>query len=246
MCLKGATYNPGNFPTTNTRHGRSGGREVFATIHKTHIPLILHDYCKLTSDVHLYGTRYSNNNFISLSSRHRCLFYLSRAFDTVNHGIFMKKLEHYSIRGAFLDGSGFILRANGNAFHKIMLDLKCGNQHGSILGTPQFLLYVNEISKTTSLLHFIMFADDTNVFMSCTSTTEIANKINSELEKVDIWFKANKISLNLYKTSYILFYTRREQMFMCMIINTVKADKHSITRVASSKSLRVHIDELLS
>ena len=92
----------------------------------------------------------------------------------------------------------------------------------------------------------MMFADDTNVFMSNNSLTELVEKLNAELEKVDKWFKANKLSLNLEKTNYILFCSKHKTIFSHDHKLSVNIDNQSITRVSSAKFLGVHIDELLS
>ena len=46
-------------------------------------------------------------------------------------------------------------------------------------------------------MEFILFGDDTNIFMSDKSLTNLNDKINSELRKVSIWLKLNKMSLNV-------------------------------------------------
>ena len=91
-----------------------------------------------------------------------------------------------------------------------MLDVNCGVPQGSILGPLLFLIYVNDIYLASSVLQFIMFADDTNVFMSNNSLIELVSKLNVELVKVDRWFKANKLSLNLKNYNYILFTSKRK------------------------------------
>jgi len=59
------------------------------------------------------------------------------------------------------------------------------------------------IYLASPVLKFIMFADDTNVFMSNNSLVDLVNRLNVELEKVGTWFNANKLSLNVNKTNYI-------------------------------------------
>ena len=44
-----------------------------------------------------------------------------------------------------------------------------------------------------------MFADDTNVFFSHKDIKTLFHTINTELVKVNHWFKANKLSLNVRK-----------------------------------------------
>jgi len=45
-----------------------------------------------------------------------------------------------------------------------------------------------------------MFVDDTNVFIPSKSLIELVNKLNTELQKVKTWLKANKRSLSLVIT----------------------------------------------
>src|SRR6218665_1695504 len=61
-------------------------------------------------------------------------------------------------------------------------------------------------SRIFLLLYILyFFADDTNVFYSHASCGELVRIINEELLKINDWFLANKLSLNLDKTNYILF-----------------------------------------
>ena len=45
-------------------------------------------------------------------------------------------------------------------------NIKCGVTQDSILGPLLFLLYVNDIPNSSNVLVLIMFADDTNLFLS--------------------------------------------------------------------------------
>ena len=95
---------------------------------------------------------------------------LSKAFDTVNHAILFDKLEHYGIRGLALEWvkSYFSERAQFVEFNNVRSSpqgISCGVPQGSILGPLLFILYVNDLNNA-SLLDVILFADDTNLFIS--------------------------------------------------------------------------------
>ena len=70
---------------------------------------------------------------------------------------------------------------------------------GSILGPKLFILYVNDIANVSSLLRFVLFADDTNIFLSGDDAKEISNTLSIELDKLNSWFAVNKLSLNVSK-----------------------------------------------
>ena len=44
------------------------------------------------------------------------------------------------------------------------MNVACGVPQGSILGPKRFILYANDIANVSSLLRFVLFADDTNIF----------------------------------------------------------------------------------
>ena len=131
---------------------------------------------------------------------------LSKAFDTVDHKILLEKLSHYGIKGknltwfkSYLSKRKQFIMINETEKSKT-LEIKCGVPQGSILGPLLFLLYVNDLSQASTLLEPIMFADDTNLFYSHQNINTVFNTANKELEKINKWFEANKLSLNTDKT----------------------------------------------
>ena len=56
-----------------------------------------------------------------------------------------------------------------------------------------------------------MFADDKNLFISDSNIENIFETKKGELRKVAIWFKTNKLSLNIFETKYSLFHSRRKR-----------------------------------
>ena len=55
------------------------------------------------------------------------------------------------------------------------------------------------------MLQFILFADDTNLFISNLNIDVLMEIVNIELIKLTEWFRANKLSLKAQKTNYIFF-----------------------------------------
>ena len=52
-----------------------------------------------------------------------------------------------------------------NNFKPDLLKISCGVPQGSILGPQLFLLYINDICNVSKLLKFVLFADDTNIYI---------------------------------------------------------------------------------
>ena len=52
---------------------------------------------------------------------------------------------------------------------------------------------------------YFRFADDTTLYMSHTDLAVLHNTINNQLVKLNDWFCANRLSLNVKKTKYALF-----------------------------------------
>ena len=92
-----------------------------------------------------------------------------------------------------------------NDIKSALLPVTCGVPQGSVLGPLLFLLYINDLNAISKVLTFIMFADDTNIFISGKKLDDIKLLINCELENISVWFCANLLSLNIKKTNYMLF-----------------------------------------
>ena len=60
-------------------------------------------------------------------------------------------------------------------------------------------------------LEFILFADDTNVFLCHKNLNFLIQEVKFELIKLTSWFQANRLSINIKKTKYMLFKPRQKR-----------------------------------
>ena len=172
---------------------------------------------------------------------------LKKAFDTINHELLLQKLECYGIRGIAYNWlkSYIDKRKQYVSFNDVnsgFLDITCGVPQGSILGPILFILYINDLCNVSEFLKFVLFADDTNLFASGDNIETLCNDINRELNKINIWFKINKLSLNLNKTNFMVFSNKG---ITDGDIN-INIEDINITRVYECKFLGVLIDSKLN
>ena len=109
------------------------------------------------------------------------------------------------------------------------------------LGPLLFILYINDFQRSSSVLSFIFFADGSSVFFSHKCPQIMLNTVNEEFRKVMKWINANKLSLNLQKTNYILFSNP-----VNILPGEVAFNNNPIEKVTSTKFLGIYIDEKLN
>ena len=86
-----------------------------------------------------------------------------------------------------------------------------GVPQGSVLGTLLFLIYINDIFISTSKVNFHIFADDICIFCSKKDLSLLERDLNTSLEDISNWLKANKLTLNVKKSNLLLFNLSRNK-----------------------------------
>ena len=170
---------------------------------------------------------------------------LSKAFGTINYEILLMKLKRYGVRGVGLECFRSYLNqrmqyVSFKGVHSKTGLVEYGVPQGSVLGPLLFILYSND--TPLSLIHSkaILFADDTTVFCTGSDLGNMYEYINSDLDNLNDWFKADQLSVTTSKTKYILF-TKRfgvdDQMHNLYIEGTI------LEKVPCKQILGLYIDE---
>jgi len=171
-----------------------------------------------------------------------------KAFDCVDHEILLSKLRHYGVRGiaqdwfkSYLNNRKQFTAVNGS--ESSLKNITHGVPQGSILGPLLFLLFINDLTHSSTYFKYILFADDSTLSTTFNETeSNIAvQTINSELKHVSKWLKVNKISINIDKTKYILFSYRKE-----LKLPPIYIGNSQVIETSHTKFLGVHLDQHLT
>ena len=144
--------------------------------------------------------------------RHWSTIYQTDSIDSISHQIHPDKLHKISIRGNvhcllksyLMFQSQYLIICNG-ATSDVKF-AKSGVSQGSILGPLLFILFMNDFSRSSTLLISILFADDTSVFLEGTEYSKLIKSLNNELENVTKWLNANRLTVNMKKNHYMIFH----------------------------------------
>lgn len=84
--------------------------------------------------------------------------------------------------------------------------ITCGVPQASVLGPLLFLLYINDVKHCACGIDFHLFANDSNLLCSHKSLECLEVNLNEQLNRVNEWSCANKLSLNIEKSNFVLFH----------------------------------------
>ena len=171
----------------------------------------------------------------------------SKAFDTVNKDIMLKKLDRLGFRGptlnffdSYLTDRRLFVEINGRRSSTKITNI--GLPQGAVQSTWMFSLYINDMHRASDKFKFIHFADDTTIYMTDRNLQRLTETACEELSKIDEWLKANRLSLNVDKTHYMMM---THKTYDPTTLN-IKIRNQLINHVTTTKFLGVTIDNKLN
>lgn len=187
---------------------------------------------------HLDNRRFSGALFLDLK----------KAFDTIDHELLLRKLEHYGIRGvpnrllrSYLSNRQQFVSNNG--FASDHRHIATGVPQGSILGPLLFLIFINDLPRVNLRGSIRLFADDTVLLYGNGDSAKIVDDIQADLQRLLEYFNSNLLSLNLEKTTYMFFHSAWRNV---PPLPAVVVDNIEIQRVAVYKYLGLKLDSKVS
>ena len=177
---------------------------------------------------------------------------LSKAFDSLEHSVLLKKLERYGMRGKANDWFASYLNdrkmrvkctvsSTGKLEYSDYQAVTYGTPQGSCLGPLIFIIFTNDLHKQLMSSSSLLFADDTTLYITHRNLRYLKWCMEEDMKRLITWFKANKLTLNLSKTECVLFQKNGRRQSITLEINNIQ-----ITNTKDVKFLGMWINEYLT
>ena len=97
---------------------------------------------------------------------------------------------------------------------------------------------MNDTSRCSKKLSFILFADDKKLFYSHKNVYILYNTLNQELINITSWLSCNKLSLNVKKTHFMVFETKRNKLDQAF---EIKINDQKVEKVQNAQNFLAYI-----
>jgi len=144
---------------------------------------------------------------------------LSAAFDTVDHGILLHRLDSsYQIVGSVQQWfqsylSNRLQHVEVGSSSSSPRSMVCGVPQGSVLGAILFLLYCGDLQLIIESQGLCphLYADDSHIYGSCrpAAYTQLQSRISTCIDHVAKWMRSNRLQRNAAKTEILWSATSR-------------------------------------
>ena len=153
--------------------------------------------------------------------------YLTKAFDTGDHDLLLKKLSCYGLQGKELSLMYSYLsdRSQCCSIEGMVSDfipITCSVPQGPLL----FIIYVNDLQDVTRSCDLSMYADDTHLTSALKKSSDLNTEILPEFIKICDWLQANKLSLSVVKAEYMIIGTE-QSIIQLGLIPKIKVETHT-------------------
>ena len=135
---------------------------------------------------------------------------LSKAFDCLNHGLLIAKLNAYGFSTSVLRLTHSYLnerkqRVKINGSSSTWKETTIGVPQSSILGPLLFNIYLNDLFMFVNVAQICNYADDTTIYACDSNIESITETLESDALKIAEWFRDNCMKLNEDKCHLMVF-----------------------------------------
>lgn len=201
--------------------------------------------CRSTSTNLCLFSEYVSNAFANKIQADVIYTDFSKAFDTVDHVILLRKLSVLGFSNALVELIHSYLYNRQQYVHisgyeSSKYAVTSGVPQGSVLGPLLFILFINDIITCLQYSKGLLFADDFKIFLGITSRADCL-KLQVDINSIYEWSCRNRLYFNIQKCKVISYSTRKE-----FIMHDYKMNLNNIPRVTEMKDLGVYFDQSMS
>ena len=174
---------------------------------------------------------------------------LSKAFDTLDHTILLRKLDLYGLRGicnnwfeSYLKDRMLVTKLttlDNKTVKSEVYNITYETAQGSCLGPLLFIVFCNDIHLLPTSSRIIMFADDTTLTHNHKNIKFLKYMLEHDMSILTNWYRANKLSLNVNKTVLLKFWPDGKKF-------DIEVEGVNIVNSSHTKFLGIMVDDCLT